>query len=176
MAAAVRQLGWRVYGTTQPPDPLSLQAAVLAYRHAYLVERAMSRLTGRPLSLTPISLERDDHATGWIRLLFIGLWVLTRLEFGVRRRLATANTTLPGLSVGHPKRATVRPTAERLLEAFQEPTLTITHEGRRRRHLTPLSGVPQRILALHDFPVDISTRLASCLRITGSCERFREHL
>jgi len=77
-------------------------------------------------------LERDDHATGLIRLLSIGLRVLTLLEFGVRRRLATAKTTLAGLYVGNPKRATARPTAERLLEAFQGLTLTIIHEGRRR--------------------------------------------
>ena len=106
VAAAVRQLGWRVYATTQPPEQLSLQEAVLAYRNEYLVERAMGRLKGRPLSLTPMYLERDDHATGLIRLLSIGLRVLTLLEFGVRRRLATAKTTLTGLYVGNPKRAT----------------------------------------------------------------------
>ena len=146
----MRQLGWRVYVTTQPPEQLSLQEAVLAYRHEYLVERAMGRLKGRPLSLTPMSLERDDHATGLIRLLSIGLRVLTRLEFGVRQRLAPAKTT----------RATAHPTAERLLEAFQGLTLTIIREGRRRRrHLTPLSRVQQRILTLLDFPVDIYTRL-----------------
>ena len=38
-------------------------------------------------------LEREDHATGLIRLLSIGLRVLTLLEFGVRRRLAKAKTT-----------------------------------------------------------------------------------
>jgi transposase len=160
MAAAVRQLGWRVYVTTQSPEQLSLQEAVLAYRHEYLVERAMGRLKGRPLSLTPMYLERDDHATGLIRLLSIGLRVLTLLEFGVRRRLAIAKTTLAGLYVGNPKRATPHPTAERLLEAFQGLTLTIIREGRRwRRHLTPLSRVHQRVLALLDFPVDIYTRL-----------------
>ena len=160
VAAAVRQLGWRVYATTQPPEQLSLQEAVLAYRNEYLVERAMGRLKGRPLSLTPMYLERDDHATGLIRLLSIGLRVLTLLEFGVRRRLATAKTTLTGLYVGNPKRATAHPTAERLLEAFQGLTLTIIREGRRRRrHLTPLSRVQQRILALLDFPVAIYTRL-----------------
>jgi transposase len=68
VAAAVPQRGWRVSVTTPPPAPLSLQAAVLAYRHEYLVERAMGRLKGRPLSLTPMYLERDDHATGLIRL------------------------------------------------------------------------------------------------------------
>jgi transposase len=161
MAAAVRQLGWRVYVTTQPPAQLSLQEAVLAYRNEYLVERAMGRLKGRPLSLTPMYLEREDHATGLIRLLSLGLRVLTRLEFGVRRRLATAKTTLVGLSVGNPRRATAHPTAERLLEAFQGLPLTIIREGRRRQyHLTPLSRVQRRILALLNFPVDIYTRLS----------------
>ena len=160
MATAVRQLGWRVYVTTQLLEQLSLQEAVLAYRNEYLVERAMGRLKGRPLSLTPMYLERDDHATGLIRLLSIGLRVLTRLEFGVRRRLDRAKTTLAGLSVGNPLRATAHPTAERLLEAFPGLTLTILREGRRRRyHLTPLSRVQRRILTLLDFSVDIYTRL-----------------
>jgi transposase len=160
VATAVRQLGWRVYVTTQPPEQLSLQEAVLAYRHEYLVERAMGRLKSRPLSLTPMYLERDDHATGLIRLLSIGLRVLTLLEFGVRRRLARAKTTLAGLSVGNPTRATAHPTAERLLEAFQGLTLTILREGRRRRyHLTPLSRVQRRILTRLEFSVDIYTRL-----------------
>ena len=158
VAAAVQQLGWRVYATTQPPEQLSLQEAVLAYRNEYLVERAMGRLKGRPLSLTPMYLERDDHATGLIRLLSIGLRMLTLLEFEVRQRLATAKTTLAGLYVGNPKRATAHPTAERLLEAFQGLTLTLIREGR-RRHLTPLSRVQQRILALLDVPVTIYTRL-----------------
>jgi transposase len=51
--------------------------------------------------LTPMYLEREDHATGLIRLLSIGLRVLTRLEFGVRQRLATAKTPLAGLYVGN---------------------------------------------------------------------------
>jgi len=133
---------------------------VLAYRHEYLVERALGRLKGRPLSLTPMYLEREDHATGVSRLLSLGVRVRTRLECTVRRRLATAKTTLAGLSVGNPKRATAPPPAERLLEAFQGLTLTIIREGRRRRrHLTPLARLHQRMLALLDFPVAISTRL-----------------
>jgi transposase len=34
LAAAVGRLGWRVYGTNQPREPLSLEQAVLAYRSA----------------------------------------------------------------------------------------------------------------------------------------------
>jgi transposase len=133
---------------------------VLADRRAYLIERAMGRLKGQPWSLTPRYLERDDQAPGLIRLLSVAWRVLTRLECVVRRRLAAAGANLKGLSAGNPKRAPARPTAERLLEAFQGLTLTSIREGRRRRdHLTPLSRVHQRILTLLDFPVDISTRL-----------------
>jgi transposase len=160
VATAIGRLGWRVYATNAPLAQLALSLAVQAYRSQYLVESDMGRLKGRPLSLTPMYLERDDHATGLIRLLSVGLRVLTLLEFVVRRRLAAARTALAGLYAGNPKRATARPTTERLLERFEGLTLTIIREGRRRRsHLTPLSQVQRRILALLNFPVDIYTRL-----------------
>jgi hypothetical protein len=95
-----------------------------------------------------------------IRLLSVGLRVLTLLEFVVRQRLAAARTTLAGLYAGNPKRATARPTTERRLNRVAGLTLTIMREGHRRRsHLTPLSRVHRRILARLHFPVDISTRL-----------------
>jgi transposase len=160
VAEAVRRLGWRVYATNAPPTQLSLAQAVRAYRSEYLVERAMGRLKGHPLSLTPMYLERDDHATGLIRLLSVSLRVLTLLEFVVRQRLADKRTVLAGLYAGNPKRATARPTTERLLARFEGLSLTIIREGRRRRyHLTPLSRVQRHILALLDFPLDIYTRL-----------------
>ena len=145
--------------THAPAAPLSLSQHVLAYRSEYLVAIDMGRLTGHPLSLTLTYLERDDHVTGLIRLLSIGLRVLTLLELVVRQRLAAARTVLAGLYAGNPKRTTARPTTERLLECFAGMTLTITREGRRRRsHLTPLSSAQRRILALHDFPVATYTR------------------
>ena len=159
VTTAVRQLGGRGSATHAPAAPLSLPQAVLASRHEDLIERERGRLQGRPVSLTPRSRARDDHATGLIRLLALGLRVLTRLACVVRPRLAAAQTTRPGLSAGNPRRSTPRPTAERLLEAFQEVTLTIIREGRRwRSPLTPLSRVHQCILGLRDLPVAIDTR------------------
>lgn len=156
----IRQLGWRVYVTNALPERLPLKRAVLAYRGQYLIDRGMGRLKGRPLSLTPMYLQRDDRATGLIRLLTIGLRALTLVEFVVRRNLAAAGVKLAGLYAGNPKRATARPTAERLLEAFQEITLTVIQEPyQTRRHLTPLSEVQQRILALLGFSIDIYARL-----------------
>jgi transposase len=161
LEAAVAQLGWRVYVTNQPAEQLSLTEAVLAYREEYQVEQSLGRLKGQPLSLRPMYLARDDHATGLIRLLTIALRVLTVLEFAVRRRLAATQTALAGVYAGQPSRTTTRPTAERLLASFREVTLTrIELPGQVVQHLTPLTALQQRILDLLDWSPTIYTQLA----------------
>src|SRR5713101_4252798 len=162
LEAAVRRLGWRVYGTNQPVESVSLEQAVLAYRSAYLGERSLGRLKGRPLSLTPMYVQRDDHATGLIRLLSIALRVLTLVEFVGRRQLAAEGTKLAGLSAGNPNRATARPTAERLLEAFEDITLTIVKGPQQTdRYVTALSPLQQRILGILGFSSALYTRLCT---------------
>jgi len=107
-------------------------------------------------------LQRDDHATGLIRLLSLGLRVLILLEFVVRRQLAAEQGTLAGLYAGNPKRATARPTAELLLEAFDHITLTIVAlSSGRYYHLSRLTGLQQRILCLLGFAAEVYTRLCS---------------
>ena len=162
LEAAVRRLGWRGYGTKQAWEQWSLEQAVLADRSEYFVERSLGRLKGRPLSLTPMYVQRDDHATGLIRLLSMALRVLTLLEVVGRRQLAAEGATLAGLSAGNPKRETARPTAERLLEAFQEITLTVM-EGPQQtyRHLPTLSPLQQRILGMLGFSSEGSTKLCT---------------
>jgi transposase len=157
----LRAKGWRVYATNAPAAQLPLSQAVLAYRNQYLVERGCGRLKGRPLSVTPMYLQRDDHATGLIRLLSLALRILTLFEFLVRRRLAQEGAELAGIYKGNPKRSTARPSTELMLEAFKYITLTIIHEAHRTlRHLTPLNPTQQRILELLDIPPTVYTRLA----------------
>ncbi|WP_263420010.1 hypothetical protein [Tolypothrix sp. PCC 7601] len=83
----IQMLGWRVYVTNKNPNEFGLKQAVRAYRDEYLMERGFARLKNFPLSLTPIYLQREDHITGLIRLLSIGLRVLNLLEFQVRHNL-----------------------------------------------------------------------------------------
>ncbi len=157
---AVRRFGWRVYATNQPGEGLSLEQAVLAYRAEYLIERGFGRLKGRPLSLTPMYLQSDARATGLIRLLSIGLRLLTLLEYQVRQRLAAEKEKLAGLYAGNPKRATARPTAEAMLKAFKGIDLSVVTMGQQTLyHVTPLSTLHQRILSLLGFPTAIYTRL-----------------
>ena len=104
--------------------------------------------------------QRDDHATGLIRVLSIALRVLTLLEFVVRRQLNTEGVTLAGLYAGNAKRATARPTAERLLEAFQDITVTIIQSAEQAiGHVTALTPVQQRILELLGFSAELYTAL-----------------
>jgi len=146
LEAPMRRLGGRVYGTNQPAASWSLAQAVLAYRSAYQVERSLGKLKGRPLSLTPMDMQRDDHATGLIRLLSIALRVLTRLAFVGRRQLAAEWVKLVGLYADNPKRETDRPTAERLLEAFQDITLTIIKGP--QRYLIHAHSLAQSVIYL----------------------------
>ena len=143
------RVGWRLDVTKQARDQLSREQAVLAYRSASLVERRLGRLKGRPLALTPLYVQRDDHATGLMRWLSIALRGLTLIECVGRRQLAVDKDEMGGLSAGNPKRQPARPMAERLLEAWQERTLTvIALPQQTMRHVTPFSSVPLRILEI----------------------------
>jgi transposase len=158
---AIRCLGWRVYGTNRPKSVLSLQQAVLAYREEYLVEHCFGRLKGRPLSLTPMFLQDDRRATGLIRLLSIGLRLLTLLEHQARSHLQEQGTQLAGLYAGNPTRSTSRPTTEAMLQAFKNIDLNVVAlKGQVYHYITPLSKLQRRILALLDLPASIYTRLA----------------
>lgn len=159
--AAVARLGWRVYGTNQTAYQLSLQQALLAYREEYRVERNFGRLKGKPLSLTLMYLQEDNRATGLIRLLSIGLRVLSLHEGAVRQHLAENQSKLAGLYVGNPKRATAFPTAEALLQAFKDVFLNVAHvTDQTSRYISPLSDLQVRILSLLGLPPNFYFALA----------------
>ena len=104
--------------------------------------------------------QSDQRATGLVRLLSIGLRVLTLLEFGARQHLADTKTTVAGLYAGNPKRTNSRPTAEALLGAFKGIHLSEVSIGQQlHRHASPLSEVQQRLLALWDLSPELYDQL-----------------
>jgi transposase len=157
LKVAERRLGWRVYATNAPAQQISLEEAVRAYRQAYHIEHDFARLKGKPLALTPLYLNSDRRVTGLVRLLTIGLRVLTLVEFVARRALANrAEPPLQDLYPGNLERATARPTTELLLRAFKAITLIVMTQGDLRIvHVTPLSDRQHRILRLLDLPADL---------------------
>ena len=80
----------------------------------------------------------------------------------MRRALKAEGATLAGLYAGNTKRETARPTAERLLEAFQDITVTIIQRPEQTMgHVTSLNSVQQRILELLGFSADLYTALGA---------------
>jgi transposase len=155
-------LGWRVYATNQPKEELSLADAVVAYRQEYLIEHCFGRLKGQPLSLRPMFLQREDHIKGLMRLLSIGLRLLTLVEFQVKRALEVDKSKLEGIYSGNPKRATSQPTTERILSNFKNLTIVLFAVGAEiYRELTTLNSLQHKILQLLNFPSDIYTCLSS---------------
>ncbi len=86
-------------------------------------------------------------------LLTIALRVFTLMEFVVQRQLQEQPQGLRGLYDGNPKRATHRPTAERLLAAFCNITLYHYRDG--TFEITPLDDLQKNILSLMAVPQSV---------------------
>jgi len=144
-----RAVGWRLYATSAPVEKLPLSRAVNVFRGAPRMERNFARLKGRPLGISPLYVQREDHVCGMVRLLSLALRVLTLVEHVVRKELKSAGETLSGLYAGNPKRQTAQPTPERLLKAFRYVDLSVVRlPDQTIYHVTPLSVLQKRILVL----------------------------
>jgi len=153
--------GWRVYATNALTEQLSFQDAVLTYRDQWIAERGFHRFKGKPLSLTPLFVQRDDQVKGLVHLLSLGLRILTLIEFVVRRQLKVEGESMVGLHPENPKKATTRPTTERLLKVFDNVTLTILEvRNQHYGHVSPLNPLQEKILRLLGLSPEIYSGLA----------------
>lgn len=160
IAQAQKAFGWRAFVSNAPPKALSLEQAVLTYRDEWIAERGFHRLKGASLSIAPMFVQRDDQVTGLINLLSLALRLLTIIEFVVRRHLIAQGNSLAELYPGNPKKLTAQPTAERLLRAFSNLTLTIIEvRGERFGYVPPLNSLQQEIISLLGLSPDIYSNL-----------------
>lgn len=160
IAAAEFKAGWRIYATNALTQKLDLSQAVLAYRDQYIAENVFRRLQGHILSITPVYVQRDDHAQGLFHLLTIGARLFALGDYQARQALAEEKTELTGIYRGNPKRGTARPTTERMLKAFENINLLIMpSQEKAGYYLTRLSSVQERILTLLGLPNSLYTDL-----------------
>jgi transposase len=158
IAAAKREMGWRVYATNQ--KSLNLAGVVWGYRGQNRLEDNWSRLKGQPLGLTPMYLQYESRILGLVLLLSVALRLLTVVEWTVRKKLHETEQTLKGLYAGQPGRQAKRPSAELLLQAFKGISMAIVEvAGQREKHLTPLNALQQTLLDLWELPPNLYQRL-----------------
>ena len=148
IVASKQRLGWKAFVTNIASSALSLSDAVLCYRKEYRIERIFNRLKSR-LNIAPLFVKRNDQIEGLCHLLSLGVRVLTLTEYVVRQSLQTDKVKLPGLHPENQRKETDKPTAERILKAFDGITLTIIQDANGNevlRWLSPLTVVQQTIL------------------------------
>ena len=163
IAALRRRFGWKAFVTNAPPQQLSLQQAVLCYRHEYRVERIFHRLKSR-VHIAPLFVKLNEQIEGLTYLLTLGVRVLTVPEFVLRRSLETEQATLAGLHPENKPKRTDKPTAERILRAFSGISLTIIKNTAGEdilRRLTPLSALQEDILQRLGLGVTLYRQLES---------------
>lgn len=159
---AMKRLGWRAFVTNAPAETLSFEAAVLAYREEWGIERGFHRLKGAPLSLDPLFVWREDQVRGLIHLMSLALRLLTLIEGVVRRALQPEDASLVGLHPENPKKPTRIPTTERLLRAFKPITLIRGNAPTGSfLYMAPLTPLQLQILALLGFPPNLYSALAN---------------
>jgi transposase len=148
IAALTQRFGWKACVTNAGRQRLSLKDAVLCYRNEYRVERIVNRLKSR-VHIAPLFVKLNEHIEGLTYLLTLGVRVLTVMEFVLRRSLAQDQAKLLGLHPENKKKMADKPTAERILKAFSDVSLTIIKNAAGEeilRRLTPLSGLQEDIL------------------------------
>jgi transposase len=161
VAQAQALFGWQAYATNQTEVDLSVVQALRVYRAEVQIEQQFSRLKGQSLGLGPMYLQDEDRLRGLVRLLSVALRGLALLEYQVRRRLAQSGEVMRGIYAGQAGRGTKRPTSERLLATFADISMVVLLIGGvKSYHLTPLSAVQRRILALLGWDATIYERLA----------------
>src|ERR1051325_11492401 len=161
IADLCQRFGWKAFVTNAGQQRLSLQEAVLCYRNEYRVERIFNRLKSR-VHIAPLFVKRNEQIAGLTYLLTLGVRVLTVTEFVLRRSLETEQVRLPDLHPENKQKMTDKPTAERILKAFSDISLTIIKTAAGEdilRRLTPLSGLHEDILQRLGFGATLYRQL-----------------
>lgn len=147
--------GWRLYVTNATSERLPLTEAMEAYKQQWQPEMGFHRFKKGRLSALPIYFRDEEKIKGLMFLLTIALRVFTLMEFVVRRQLHQCKSSLAGLYEGNPKRTTKRPTAEKMLRAFNNITLYIHRDN--SIEISGLNFIQQQILKLMDVEESIYT-------------------
>lgn len=149
--------GWRIYVTNTTAHQMTLNQSAQYYRDEYLVERGFHRFKKGHIPVLPLFIRVPERIKGLMLLLTIALQVLTLIEFVSRKELSKNNESISGLVPGNPKMKTKKPTAERLLSAFDNIHLLIKENRKNVKGVMVegLSTLQKKILSILKLPETI---------------------
>ena len=160
--AMTERLGWQVYVTNTSPAQLEAPAVLWTYRHQFSIEHGFSRLKTRRLNIRPLYIKDEQRIVGLTWLLCLALRVLTLTEYRLRIALEQRDEELLGLNPASRTQSTQCPTTERVLQAFQNITLSVVDlNGHIQHHVSPLNDTQKHVISLLLLPGDLYSRLVS---------------
>jgi transposase len=130
--------------TTVPVERLSAGAVMIKYKEQVNVEQTIDFIKS-PVRIRPMWLHSPRRLAGLTLLIMIAVLVAALLEYQIRRQLAQTGQLLNGLMPEH--RDNLYPTAQKLLQAFQDYALVIVRhaDGHEDVQFPKLRPVQQQI-------------------------------
>jgi transposase len=169
-------LGWQVYATNTSIDLLSFEQCVWKYRQQSNIESRFDDLRNKMAPLLPVFLQKDNRIEGLVNILLLALKICSTMEYVIAKALQDQNEKLCGVYEGNPKRGTVRPSAKRLLKAFEGISISLIFIDKQFQFalMTKLETVQLKILKLLGIKTEIYTDLPSKIEMFFSKNKITE--
>lgn len=169
-------MGWQVYATNLPKTKLSFEDCVWKYRYQSNIERQFDNIRNKVVKLLPVYLNKDNRIVGLVNLLMLALKACCLMEYKVASALKEQKEALGDIYEGNPKRTSNKPTAKRMLRAFNGISIALIFENKQIKFvlLTKLEPVQKKIIRLLDFQEDLYENLRAKIQMFFSNSHFTE--
>jgi len=162
---AKQLLGWRVYATNTSKETLNTKEVIHCYANEYKIEHRFNQLLNKATKLLPLFLKKENRIKGLIRLLLTALKFLNTMQYQIRNKLEQTQQSIKNIYPGNPGRKTNKPTAEMMLNVFQQINVVYINleDGRQIIEVSTLNNIQKTILKLLDLDESIYYRLENIL-------------
>ena len=169
-------LGWQVYATNTPQKLLSFESCVWKYRYQSNIESRFDDLRNKMAPLLPVFLQKTKRIKGLVNVLLMALKVCSMMEYQVAKALKEQDTELKEVYEGNPKRGTTRPSAKRMLKAFDGISISLIFVNKQLQFalMTNLEAAQLKILELLGIKPEIYTDLSAKIEMFFSEEQVTE--
>jgi len=176
IAQSKKYMGWQVYATNAPKNLLTFEKCVWKYRHQSNIESRFDDIRNKMAPLLPVFLQKDKRIEGLVNILLLALKICSMLEYKIAKSLQDEKELLYNVYEGNPKRGTDRPSAKRILTAFEGISISVIFDkgNFQMALMTKLKPVQVKILELLGLDQQIYTGLAAKTKLFFSSKNFIE--
>lgn len=171
-----KYMGWQIYATNAPSNLLTFEQCVWKYRYQSNIESRFDDIRNKMAALLPVFLQKDERIEGLVNVLLLALKVCSILEYKAAKSLQDQEELLFNVYEGNPNRGTDRPSAKRLLKAFDGVAISLIFEDNNFQFalMTKLKPVQKKVLEILDLKEDIYTGLIEKIELWFSNRKVIE--